>query len=136
MNTMRNPLLLIILNYLVGAMVARGVIEPNDHNSVVEMLADVVGLAIILLTTLVSLFKVIKHRSPEDITHTIIPALTVEQHGQMKELLTHMEPTATATKETTIKVTEVIDPGTPLPSDNTLPFDPGTNEQGTPPKNP
>lgn len=65
MRGVRNPLLLIVLNYVVGAMVAQGVIEPGAHNDIVNLLADILGYGIIVLTSIVSVVKIYRHKGLE-----------------------------------------------------------------------
>lgn len=121
MNAMRNPLLLLILNYIVGTMVARGVIQPNDHNTVVEYMADLVGLAIIMLTTIVSLVKVLRHKVSDDQTIKNVPALTSEQHTTLTDLLN------TQTAKTVVNISadtvsaNAVDGGTPPPAQTDTP---------------
>jgi hypothetical protein len=61
MNEGRNPLVLLIVNFIVGYLVAKGFIEPSDHNLVVDQISQLVGLTIIGATTLISLHKVLSH---------------------------------------------------------------------------
>jgi len=109
----RNPIILILLNFVVGAMVSQGIIEPNNHNTVVEYAAEIVGLVIILLTTIVSLMKVVKHKNPEEMAH------------EGSAMQTQMPTSPTILNQPSIQINP------PLTFDNPTPAQ--TVDTGTPP---
>lgn len=72
MNRFRNPVVLLIVNFIVGALVAHGVVEPTEHSTAVEMLSEVLGLGIVFLTSIVSLYKFLKHPHDQQVNHHIL----------------------------------------------------------------
>lgn len=120
MRTFRNPVLVLVLNYVVGFMVAQGLVQPSDQNQVVEILAEIVGYTIILLTSVVSLQKVVKHKHPDEIQETITvekknsnaPTESVEVHT-IREVTTD----APSTPEVNTNDTSMIFTTPGVPSD-------------------
>lgn len=59
MQSNRNPILVLILNFAVGALVAHGVVDPSQQNDLVNSFAEFIGLLIITATSAVSLYHVL-----------------------------------------------------------------------------
>ncbi len=117
-------------------MVSKGLIQPNDQNTVVEYLADIVGLAIIMLTTVVSLTKVVKHKHPDELIK-LTPSLTDEQSTALNNFVNTIPPTDPLAVPVPQPVVTPTDTGTPpqttttgIPNVNTIP------EQQSAPINP
>jgi hypothetical protein len=64
MNPGRNPIMIVMLNYIVGILISQGFVTPDAAPELVNMVADVVGLFIILATSLYSLFKYFQTHKP------------------------------------------------------------------------
>lgn len=60
MNTWR-PILLLVLNFVVGWLVSHGVVDQTQHSDIVTMLADVVGYGIIFFTSIATVWHALKH---------------------------------------------------------------------------
>lgn len=60
---MRNqwrPLIVVVVNFVIGALVSQGFIDSSQQNEVADLIAEIVGYGIILITsvfTLVHTFK-------------------------------------------------------------------------------
>lgn len=97
------PLIVFFLNFLVGWFVSQGLVDPNNHDFLVNTLAEVVGYGIILITSISSIVHVFKH------PHTkVAPAAGVTQ-------------TVKTETETTAVFTDQPNPGTPPIGTPTLP---------------
>lgn len=70
MNPLRNPISVVILNFLVGALAAKGYISPENVDEVVNRLIEIGGVLILLVTSIISL-KPLIHLDKEDIKHII-----------------------------------------------------------------
>jgi|GEM_PF-4699625 len=87
MNISRNPALILILNALIGGLVAHGVVDPAVQNDIVDAAAEIIGLLIILASSAVSLWHLIhqkklegeiqKQQTTQTVTQTTVAAQTV-----------------------------------------------------------
>lgn len=62
------PILVLILNFIIGAAVTQGFVPLENKDQVIEMLADIVGYTIILMTSIAGVVHVLKK------PHVTIPA--------------------------------------------------------------
>lgn len=67
------PMLIILANFIVGALVASGRVEPTNASDLTNQIADIFGLVIILVTSLLSLHKFV-HKHPTD---PVVPVVAV-----------------------------------------------------------
>lgn len=87
MGTGRNPILILILNFIVGALVTHGLIDPMIQDDVVSGAAEIIGLLIVAGTSAVSLWHLIHQRKLESkvtlqqtqVTQTTTTTPVVEQ---------------------------------------------------------
>lgn len=124
MNEGRNPLVILVLNFLVGVLVSKGIIEASVHNEVVELLSQLVGLLIIGATTVVSLHKVFHHTNT--LKKGVVPGIS-------------SPAPSTPPNSTTTTLTEQVSITTPTVPSSVL-NDPGlppmishSDQTGTPP---
>lgn len=76
MNPGRNPVLLVILNYVVGVAVAKGLLNQESAPEIVNLIADIFGLIIILATSIYSLYKAFHNKALLKTQSTIIEQKT------------------------------------------------------------
>jgi hypothetical protein len=60
MNPGKNPAMIVILNFIVGIMVSNGLVPGEHKDYLVETLSEIVGLLIILATSIYSLVHYFK----------------------------------------------------------------------------
>jgi hypothetical protein len=63
MNTWR-PILVFLLNFVVGILVTQGVIPTNGQDQLVKDLADALGYLIIFITSVAAIYHTLKHPHP------------------------------------------------------------------------
>lgn len=134
MNTMRSPLVLVLVNFIVGMFVSKGIIEPNDHETLVGILSDLAGIIIILLTTIVSLYKVIKHKHSDEQPVVTGASITTGQQETLQELLRALSAGGSTTVTTLPSTASVSDTGTPdeVPIISESPTSPITEQLNNP----
>lgn len=66
----RNPLLIIVLNFLVGFLISQGWASPEQKDDLVNAFAEVIGIALIFITSIFSLVHTWKHGHISNITKT------------------------------------------------------------------
>jgi len=55
------PIVVFILNFFVGALVANGIVPASHQDEVVRILSDIVGYLIILFTSIAALIHALKN---------------------------------------------------------------------------
>lgn len=93
----RNPLLIILLNFLVGFLIAHGYASVEQKDALVNAFADVIGIALIFITSLFSLAHTWKHGHITSVTKTTTtteviptePLPTAEQVSPSNKLFSH-----------------------------------------------
>lgn len=82
----KNPFLILILNFIVGIAVGHGLVPAEHQDYYVELVSEIVGNAIILATSIVSLYQVWKIGHPTVIVPPAGPPLPVENPQPEKPL--------------------------------------------------
>jgi hypothetical protein len=55
------PVIIFILNFIVGGLVSQGIVPVEHKDMLIESLSEIIGYAIILVTTTASLYHALKH---------------------------------------------------------------------------
>lgn len=95
MNTMNSselkPFIYLALNFAIGALVANGYVDGSVKDQVIQEAANFIGLIIVLATSGVTLWRVIKHPH----TNTNTTTLTVKNDTLPPVVLTAPQLTPT-----------------------------------------
>ena len=86
MTNARNPLLIILLNFLVGFLLPSDIVPHEQRADIVNMLADIVGIAIVLATSIYSLVKMVHHAKTPHIPYPTPPQPTLPQPNNVLDL--------------------------------------------------